>query len=107
MPTLSRWAIFLRLNQVLKSVKAKRKFSVSAYTSSDANQVIVSFNGKETTLTPTNTKAVEAGATNIYTYSYTFTAPAVKGNYDVSVVACSTADNTVKSDPITMTVVVK
>ena len=93
--------------QEIKSVKAKRKFSVSAYTSSDANQVIVSFNGKETTLTPTNTKAVEAGATNIYTYSYTFTAPAVKGNYDVSVVACSTADNTVKSDPITMTVVVK
>ena len=93
--------------QEIKSVKAKRKFSVSAYTSSDANQVIVSFNGKETTLTPTNTKAVEAGATNIYTYSYTFAAPAVKGNYDVSVVACSTADNTVKSDPITMTVVVK
>ena len=93
--------------QEIKSVKAKRKFSVSAYTSSDANQVIVSFNGKKTTLTPTNTKAVEAGATNIYTYSYTFVAPAVKGNYDVSVVACSTADNTVKSDPITMTVVVK
>lgn len=93
--------------QEIKSVKAKRKFSVSAYTSSDANQVIVSFNGKKTTLTPTNTKAVEAGATNIYTYSYTFAAPAVKGNYDVSVVACSTADNTVKSDPITMTVVVK
>lgn len=93
--------------QEIKSVKAKRKFSVSAYTSSDANQVIVSFNGNETTLTPTNTKAVEAGATNIYTYSYTFTAPAVKGNYDVSVVACSTADNNVKSDPITMTVVVK
>ena len=93
--------------QEIKSVKAKRKFSVSAYTSSDANQVIISFNGKKTTLTPTNTKAVEAGATNIYTYSYTFAAPAVKGNYDVSVVACSTADNTVKSDPITMTVVVK
>ena len=93
--------------QEIKSVKAKRKFSVSAYTSSDANQVIVSFNGNETTLTPTNAKAVEAGATNIYTYSYTFTAPAVKGNYDVSVVACSTADNNVKSDPITMTVIVK
>ncbi len=94
----------------IESVKSKRKFTVSVSTSTDANKILVTVDGAEYTLTPTNTSAVEIGATKIYSYSTSIRAPektADKTTFTVSVVACSTADNNVQSDPVTMTVTIK
>ncbi len=94
----------------IESVKSKRKFTVSVSTSTDANKILVTVDGTEYTLTPTNTSAVEIGATKIYSYSTSIRAPektADKTTFTVSVVACSTADNNVQSDPVTMTVTIK
>ncbi len=95
--------------QKIVSVKSKRKFTISASTSIDADKLIVTVDGTEYTLTPTNTKAVELGATRIYSYSTSVKAPDIedKTSFEVSVVACKTDDNTVMSDPVTMTVTIK
>lgn len=93
----------------VKSVKSGKYFSVSVSTSTDANKVEVTVNGTTYELDPNNMKAVTSGTAKCYKYSKTIQAPTgTSGDtFEVSVVACKADDNTVKSEPVTMTVTIK
>jgi predicted RecA/RadA family phage recombinase len=93
----------------VKSVKSGKYFSVSVSTSTDANKVEVIVNGTTYELVPNNMTAVTSGTAKCYKYSKTIQAPTgTSGDtFEVSVIACKADDNTVKSDPVTMTVTIK